>query len=126
MMFELFRNKTYTEVIYLIKPIPFSVHTYSPEDLFAGKTHVVLCKPCKIRIKGRDWYDLIWYVANGFHLRLSHLETRMRQSGHYSSAKPLTNSIFNDLLEKKIVGLNLQAAKDDLQRFVQDPRQVDS
>ena len=32
-------------------------------------------------MKGRDWYDFIWYAANHPDLNLSHLEQRMRQTG---------------------------------------------
>lgn len=52
-----------TEIRYLTKPISFSVRSYVPEDLFAGKTHALLCRPYKVRVKGRCWYDLIWYVT---------------------------------------------------------------
>jgi predicted nucleotidyltransferase component of viral defense system len=114
-----------TEVKYLTKPIPFSVRTYAPEDLFAGKMHALLCRPYKVRVKGRDWYDFIWSVAKGFRLHLAHLESRMRQSGHYTSEKPLTKEVFIDLLEKKILGLNVQAAKEDIKRFIRDPRDTD-
>lgn len=114
-----------TEIRYLTKPVPFSVRTYVPEDLFAGKMHALLCRPYKVRVKGRDWYDFIWYVDKGFQLHLAHLETRMRQSGHYSSKEILSNAVFLDLLKKKICGLNLHAAKEDIKRFIQDPREVD-
>ena len=49
----------------------------------------------------------------------------MRQSGHYTSEKPFTKEVFMDLLEKKILGLNLQAAKEDIKRFIRDPRDTD-
>lgn len=114
-----------TEIKYLTKPVPFSVRTYAPEDLFAGKMHALLCRPYKVRVKGRDWYDFIWYVAKGFRLHLSHLESRMRQSGHYSSEKPLTQEVFFNLLEKKIEGLNLEAAKEDIKRFIRNPREIE-
>ncbi len=114
-----------TEIKYLMKPIPFSVRTYTPQDLFAGKMHAVLCRPYKVRVKGRDWYDLIWYVTKGFSLHLAHLENRMRQSGHYSSEEPLSKQVFLDLLQKKILGLDILAAKEDLRRFIQNPRELD-
>lgn len=114
-----------TEVRYLTKPVPFSVRTYAPGDLFAGKMHAVLCRPYKVRVKGRDWYDLIWYVTKGFQLHLAHLEIRMRQSGHYLSEKPLTEKKLIDLLEEKILGLNLHAAKEDIRRFLKDSRETD-
>lgn len=114
-----------TEVRYLAKPVPFSVRSYVPEDLFAGKMHAVLCRPYKVRVKGRDWYDLIWYVAKGFRLHLAHLEIRMRQSGHYSSEKALTKQKFLELLQEKISKLDVIAAKEDIRRFIRNSRDID-
>jgi hypothetical protein len=114
-----------TEIRYLTKPMPFSVRTYTPEDLFAGKMHALLCRPYKVRVKGRDWYDFIWYIAKGFRLHLAHLEARMRQSGYYSFEKPFTEKVFIDLLKEKILGLNTEAAKEDIRRFLREPREIE-
>lgn len=113
-----------TEMKYLAKPFPFPVRTYVPEDLFAGKMHAVLCRPYKVRVKGRDWFDLIWYTSKGIRLNLSHLESRMRQSGHYKSSAPLTKEIFSELLAAKINGLDVDAAKEDIRRFISNPREI--
>jgi len=114
-----------TEIRYLTSPIPFSVRTYIPDDLFAGKMHALLCRPYKVRVKGRDWYDFIWYVSKGIPMNLAHLETRMRQSGHYISESPLSQKDFINMLTEKITGLNLANAKEDIRRFIQDPRETD-
>ncbi len=114
-----------TEFKNLIKPFPFSIRTYSAEDLFAGKMHALLCRPYKIRVKGRDWYDFIWYVGKKIPLNLTHLETRMRQSGHYSFENPLTKDVFIELLKQKILGLNIDAAKEDIRRFIRDSREIE-
>lgn len=87
--------------------------------------HALLCRPYKVRVKGRDWYDFIWYVGKGFHLNLVHLENRMRQSGHYISDNPLTKTAFLDLLKEKTLGLNVQAAQEDIKRFLRNPREID-
>ncbi len=71
-----------TENKFLLQPIPFSVKTFALPDLFAGKMHAVLCRRWKTRVKGRDWYDLVWYAAYHPQLHLGHLEQRMIQSGH--------------------------------------------
>lgn len=34
------------------------------------------------RVKGRDWFDLEWYVRQGIPVHLDHLAERARQSGH--------------------------------------------
>lgn len=114
-----------TEIRHLVKPIPFSVRTYAPEDLFAGKMHALLCRPYKVRVKGRDWYDLVWYVAKRFPLHLLHLEMRMRQSGHYLENGSLTQEIFKEIFREKILTLNVDAAKEDVRRFIKDPREID-
>ena len=71
-----------TEVRYLLQPVAFPVRVYLLPDLFAGKMHAVLCRKWKDRVKGRDWYDLVWYITHHPRLHLGHLEQRMRQSGH--------------------------------------------
>lgn len=52
-------GKFETETKTLLQPIPFSVKTYQLPDLFAGKTHALLCRPWQQRVKGRDWYDFV-------------------------------------------------------------------
>ena len=49
-----------TESRVVLLPVPFAVRVYSLPDLFAGKMHALLCRKWKTRVKGRDWYDLVW------------------------------------------------------------------
>lgn len=53
------------EVKYHLKPIPFSVRLFSLESLFAGKVHAILCRKWKTRVKGRDFFDYVWYLSRG-------------------------------------------------------------
>ena len=114
-----------TEIKYLAKPVPFPVRTYIPEDLFAGKMHAILCRPYKVRVKGRDWFDFIWYIGKKFPLHLAHLESRMRQSGHYVRKQPLKQEILIELMKEKIENLDVDAAKEDIRRFLRSPREID-
>lgn len=77
-----------TESRIVLLPVPFAVRVYSLPDLFAGKMHALLCRKWKTRVKGRDWYDLVWYLGHHPRLRLNHLEARMRSSGDWSGAAP--------------------------------------
>jgi hypothetical protein len=67
-----------TEVQTRLVPTPHQVRVYDLPSLFAGKLHAVLCRNWKSRVKGRDFYDLIWYVGRNTTLNLPHLESRMR------------------------------------------------
>ncbi|MEZ5324176.1 MAG: nucleotidyl transferase AbiEii/AbiGii toxin family protein [Verrucomicrobiales bacterium] len=47
----------------LLVPNPFQVKLYTRPCLFAGKVHALLCRDWKQRVKGRDFYDFIWYLG---------------------------------------------------------------
>jgi len=111
-----------TENQYLLQPIPFSVRVYALPDLFAGKLHAVLCRRWKNRVKGRDWYDMAWYVGRGTPVHLSHLEARMRQSGHYSEASPLSRHTLVDRLREAASQLDVPQARTEVERFLRDRR----
>ncbi|MCK4539133.1 MAG: nucleotidyl transferase AbiEii/AbiGii toxin family protein [Candidatus Krumholzibacteria bacterium] len=109
-----------TESRYLLLPIPFYVRTYTLPDLFAGKMHAVLCRKWKGRVKGRDWYDLVWYAANHPELNLGHLEQRMRQSGHREDPLPLTKEEFRTMIAGAVEDLDIESAKKEVEPFVRD------
>lgn len=113
-----------TETKFLLQPIPFSVRAYAPASLFAGKMHAVLCRGWGARSKGRDWYDLVWYVGRDTGLDIGHLEARMRQSGHYNDDAALDESVFRSLLGRRIEGLDIVAARSEVERFLIDPATV--
>lgn len=113
-----------THTRYLLNPIPFSVRTYVLPDLFAGKMHAVLCRRWKTRVKGRDWYDLVWYVANHPELNLSHLEQRMRQSGDWANESPLTTESFRTLLDNTIDSLDIDQVRGEVEPFIKQPEHL--
>lgn len=113
-----------TQTRYLLQPIPFAVRSYSLPDLFAGKMHAILFRKWKNRVKGRDWYDLVWYAANHPHLNLAHLEQRMRQTGHWSGDKNLSPVVFTDLLFEAIDRLDVNQARKDVAPFIKDQQML--
>lgn len=104
----------------LLQPIPFSVRTMALPSLFAGKMHAILCRAWGNRVKGRDWYDMVWYIARGIPVHLSHLEARMRQSGHWKSTEALNEVDLRMLLQQRIHSLDIVSAHSDVQNFVRD------
>ena len=105
---------------YLLQPLPFAVRVYVLPDLFAGKMHALLCRRWKNRVKGRDWYDLVWYCANHPELHLAHLESRMRQSGHWLQQQPLTDTVIREYLAATIDQLDVVMARNEVAPFVRD------
>ena len=106
---------------YLLKPVPFAVRVYTLPDLFAGKMHAILCRKWQNRVKGRDWYDLVWFIANHPQLHLAHLQQRMRQSGHLPQESVLDQEGFYSRLTDAIDRLNVEQARKDAVLFVKEP-----
>lgn len=114
-----------TETRYLLQPIPFPVRVFSLPDLFAGKLHAVLCRKWGTRVKGRDWYDLVWYAGRHPEVRLSHLEARMRQSGDWKDTAPLDLDSLHRLLSEAIAKLDINQARTEVSSFVRDHRALE-
>ncbi len=113
-----------TQTRYLLQPIPFAVRAFVLPDLFAGKMHAILCRRWKSRVKGRDWYDLVWYAANHPELHLYHLEQRMRQTGDWKDDAPLTSERFQDLLTKAINNLDVDQIRREVEPFIKNPKNL--
>lgn len=114
-----------TESRYVLQPIPFAVRTYTLPDLFAGKLHAVLCRRWKSRAKGRDWYDLVWYVSHHPEVRLSHLEARMRQTGDWGGKGNLSAEKVIELLHARIDITDVDQIRQEVAPFVKDQRSLD-
>jgi predicted nucleotidyltransferase component of viral defense system len=114
-----------TENKFILQPIPFSVRTFVLPDLFAGKMHAVLCRRWKSRVKGRDWYDLVWYAANHPQLHLSHLEQRMTQSGHLKQDEQMNREKFFALTTEAVDKLDVNQARREVEPFVKNPETLE-
>ena len=111
-----------TEELLLLQPYSFYVKCFSLPDLFAGKLHAVLFRQWQQRVKGRDWFDLEWYVRRSIPLHLNHLAERARQSGHWPSDQPFTAKTLRTLLMERIERLDVDKARVDIERFITDPQ----
>lgn len=113
-----------TEVRTQLLPSPYQVTLYDLGSLFAGKLHAVLCRDWKSRIKGRDFYDFIWYVGRKVRPNLVHLDARMRQSGHWNG-EPINLEILKRLLRQKFTEIDFKKAANEVRVFITDPRELD-
>lgn len=108
-----------TEEKLLLKPFSFYTKCFTLSSLFAGKVHALLFRKWKNRVKGRDWYDLEWYIRKGVPLDLQHFAARAKdtQDWHEDS---ITAIQVLDLLHQKIDAVSFPAIKEDVQRFIKD------
>lgn len=113
-----------TEPSSLAFPVPFSVKGYSLPSMFAGKMHALLFREYSGWVKGRDWYDYLWFLSKETSIDLSHLKKRMCQTNHWAKEKDLNIVDVKLLLRDKIEKLNVKSAQEDVKRFLPDPDEV--
>lgn len=114
-----------------LTPRPFSINAFTLPSLYAGKMHAILCRAWSTRPKGRDWYDLVWYIANEVELDSIHLKSRLSQSCKYLEEnniqipRELNKQTIKDLLLQRIETLDILKAKNDVQPFIKDMREIE-
>ena len=114
------------ETVFSTQPIPYSFKIYTLPSLFAGKIHAVLCRKFKSgRVKGRDFYDFVWYMNKEIIPDLDYLKAKMIQSGHWSNSTPLDLQILKDLLTKKFTEMDWKNAGKDVAPFIKDPFELE-
>ena len=69
-------------------------------------------------MKGRDWYDLVWYVGNNHKLSLDHLEKRLKQTGHLGKEDKLDEKMFRELIKERIETVDFDKARADVEPFL--------
>ncbi len=115
----------------LLVPSPFTIGTMTLPSLFAGKMHAILCRNWSSRPKGRDWYDLVWYISHGYALDMKHLNARLQQNCTWQEnqgmmiPEELDGNYILKLLKIRIDDLDITAAKRDIEVFISDKRVLD-
>ncbi len=103
---------------FLSQPIPVSIKCVNEEYLFAGKMHAALFRAWKGRVKGRDWYDMVWFIRRKIPLNLT-LFSKLNQQ-----REVLNRSAFLKMAEERIDQLDVPSAIEDIIHFVRDQEAI--
>lgn len=113
-----------TEEKLLLRPFSFYVKCFSKSSLFAGKMHALLFRKWKNRVKGRDWYDMEWYIQKGIPLDVNHFLTRAKDTKNWQEDNISKEQII-ELLDKKIESVSFSSIKEDVVRFIKNDEALD-
>ena len=108
------------EIKYQLLPIPYHVRMYTPPSLFAGKVHALLCRGWQSRVKGRDFYDYIWYLSKAIPLNIKHLTNRMIQTGHLTTGDAWSEDVLRQRLIERFEAVDFDQARRDVLPFIKN------
>lgn len=97
-------------------PTDFSVLMQDLASNFALKLHALLYRPYS---KGRDWFDLLWYIRNGTLPNLGLLQNALQQVGPFVGGDIEVNAEWlQPALLEKIQSLDWEEAVRDVEPFL--------
>ncbi|MCB1119233.1 MAG: nucleotidyl transferase AbiEii/AbiGii toxin family protein [Chlamydiia bacterium] len=102
---------------FLEQPTAISIRCVNREYLFAGKMHAALFRAWKGRVKGRDWYDLVWFIRNKTPLSLSAFSKFLE--------KEISQEAFIKMAKERIEELDVPSAIQDIANFVRDREAIE-
>lgn len=105
------------EVKYVDFPFVSSIVVQDKPSLFAGKLHALLCRDY---VKGRDWYDFLWYTSQRVGVNYAFLSSALAQQGPWRNATISVDGAWcRARLEERINSVDWAAAREDVRRFTQ-------
>ena len=110
-----------TEFRYKMLPAPYEVRIFDEATLFAGKIHAILCRNYRYHVKGRDFYDYLFYIGKGSKFNLKYLENKLKNTGGViGNDESLTLDRVKELLKAKFESVDYESAKEDVSNFISD------
>lgn len=109
-----------SEYKYKLLPSPHQICLYDFDSLFAGKIHAIICRNWKNRVKGRDLYDYVFFLANGGRVNMTLLRNKLICSGVINSNDCFDESVLKSILVEKFNQIDFKDAKEDVIPFIND------
>lgn len=102
-------------------PAPYEIRIFNEATLFSGKIHAILCRSYKNHVKGRDYYDYLFYIGKGSKFNLKYLESKLKNTGGIIDYdETLTLDKVKELLKAKFESIDYESAKADVSNFIID------
>lgn len=87
-------------------------------SLFAGKIHAVLCRKYKNNVKGRDYYDFLFYIQRNVKPNLEYLKNKLIDSGKITPNTNFNIYYLKEMLKERIENVNFIDVKNDSSKFL--------
>lgn len=87
-------------------------------SLFAGKLHAIICRNYKNTVKGRDYYDFLFYIRKRVKPNLNYLKNKLIESGKIKENDKFDLDTLKVMLKDRFETVDFNQVKTDAERFV--------
>lgn len=103
---------------WITEPELASVSVLNIESLFSGKLHAILCRNYKNTVKGRDFYDFIFYINKKVKPNLDYLKNKLIESNKIDKDEEFNIDILKKMLIERFEQVDFKQIRDDARKFV--------
>lgn len=107
-----------TEYKYRMFPSPYEIQVFDEATLFAGKIHAILCREYKNHVKGRDYYDYLFYIGKKVPFNMKYLENKLKNAGKIAMDEILSLDRVKEFLRDRFEKVNYNQAIEDVRNFI--------
>ncbi len=108
-----------TQMRLVVKDFAFSVRHFDLPSLFATKLHACFYRKY---VKGRDFYDLVWYIGQKIGPNFELLNQTVLQTEKVNPKVSREN--FKDYMRTHLEPLDFKRVKQDVERFMLDKSEI--
>lgn len=108
------------EVMLVSSPVSYMVTIYDLSSLFAAKLSAIFCRPYT---KGRDYYDLVWFLGKRVKPNFRLLNNALRQMK--GSGYRIQEGEFRKKLEEHLTEVDFGKVRRDVERFIIRPEELE-
>jgi hypothetical protein len=109
------------ETRYINFPVTAAITSMDLGSGFGSKSHALLCRDY---VKGRDWYDFLWYASRRIVPNIELLGNALDQEGPWAGQKlRIDAEWYLDAMKGRIESIDWPATRKDVERFVMSREQ---
>ena len=94
-----------------------SINVLDLESLFAGKIHAILCRNYKNNVKGRDFYDFIFFINKGIKPNMVYLKDKLVASKVIKEDDDFSMDVLKKLLLNRFNQVDFSKVEQDAKNF---------
>lgn len=107
-----------TESRWIDMPEFANVNVLDQSSLFAGKIHAILCRNYKNQVKGRDYYDFLYFISKHVKPNMGYLKNKLIETGKIDDTIDFTIDTLKEMLISRFNDVDFEQVKLDASKFL--------
>jgi len=106
------------ETKWLVHPEFVPIEVLDLSSLFSGKINAILCRNYKNNVKGRDYYDFLFFISKGINPNMNYLRNKLIDSNKINENDFFDIEVLKKMLIEMIKKVDFTKVKEDIAKYL--------